>query len=228
MYAGSAMVLNYSGPIQTSGETFNGTVQINSGTNIGIPLVCKKVKDGTHYNANDICSQTGNVMTPVTIDGEVYENFPMFDIPDGTVLTDGSNEYYVRQLRPRIVYAEASLSQCANMTIGSAKETSDHTFFNYPVLKLPRVGAVLVNKLSNDPTKDRAFNGNKWIASNDDDSDGVLNSLDMFPVDSSKNKDVDFDGVEDSLDATLSEFQFNWTKHLDKSMFSAYEQNKLN
>lgn len=227
-YAGSAMVLNYSGPIQTSGETFNGTVQINSGTNIGIPLVCKKVKDGTHYNANDICSQTGNVMTPVTIDGEVYENFPMFDIPDGTVLTDGSNEYYVRQLRPRIVYAEASLSQCANMTIGSAKETSDHTFFNYPVLNLPRVGAVLVNKLSNDPTKDRAFNGNKWIASNDDDSDGVLNSLDMFPVDSSKNKDVDFDGVEDSLDATLSEFQFNWTKFLDKSMFSAYEKNKLN
>ena len=49
-----------------------------------------------------------------------------------------------------------------------------------------------------------------------------------FVFDSSKNKDVDFDGVEDSLDATLSEFQFNWTKHLDKSMFSAYEKNKLN
>ena len=87
---------------------------------------------------------------------------------------------------------------------------------------------MLVNKLSNEPTKDIAFSGNKWIASDDDDSDGVPNSLDMFPIDPSKNKDVDFDGVEDSLDATLSEFQFNWTKHLDKSMFSAYEKNKLN
>ena len=112
--------------------------------------------------------------------------------------------------------------------VGSAKETNDHTFFNYPVLNLPRVGAVLVNKLSNEPTKDIAFSGNKWIASDDDDSDGVPNSLDMFPIDPSKNKDVDFDGVEDSLDATLSEFQFNWTKYLDKSMFSAYEKNKLN
>ena len=153
----------------------------------------------------------------------------LLDIPEGTVLTDASNnEYYIRQLRPRIVYAEASLSQCATLTIGSAKETNDHTFFNYPVLNLPRVGAVLVNKLSNEPSKDIAFNGNKWIASEDDDSDGILNSLDMFPINALKNKDVDFDGIEDSEDGTLSEFQFNWTKYLDKSMFSAYEKDKLN
>ena len=71
-------------------------------------------------------------------------------------------------------------------------------------------------------------NGNKWIASEDDDSDGILNSLDMFPTNALKNKDVDFDGIEDSEDGTLSEFQFNWTKHLEKTMYSTYEKNKLN
>ena len=227
-YTGSALVLSYIGPIQTSGETFNGTVQINSGTNIGIPLVCKKVKDGTHYNANDICSHSGSVNSPITIAGEVYENFPMFDIPDRTVLTDGTNEYYIRQLRPRIVYAEAPLSECASMTIGTSKETADHTFFNYPELSLPKRGAVLVNKLSNDPTKDIAFNGKVWVASNDDDGDLVLNSLDSFPDDPLKSGDADLDGVEDSLDTTDSEFKFNWNKYTGKTMFSAYEKNKLN
>lgn len=228
MYSGGVLVVNYSGLIQTSGQTFTGTVQINSGTNIGIPLVCKKVKDGTHYNANDICSHSNFPTTPITIAGEVYENFPMFDIPDGTVLTDGTNEYYVRQLRPRIVYSEAPLSECASLTIGASKETSDHTFFNYPELSLPKKGAVLVNKLSGDPARDIAFNGKVWIATNDDDGDGVLNSLDMFPDDSLKTTDADLDGIEDSGDGTISEFKFNWNKYSDKTMFSAYEKNKLN
>ena len=144
------------------------------------------------------------------------------------VLTDGTNEYYVRQLRPRIVYAEAPLSECASMTIGTSLETSDHTFFNYPELSLPKRGAVLVNKLSNDPTKDIAFNGKVWVASNDDDGDLVLNSLDSFPDDPLKSGDADLDGVEDSLDTTDSEFKFNWNKYTGKTMFSAYEKNKLN
>ena len=227
-YDGGAIEVSYSGPIATSGETFTGTVVIISATNIGIPLVCKKVKDGTHYNANDICSHSNFAGSPITIAGEVYENFPMFDIPDGTVLTDGTNKYYVRQLRPRIVYSEAPLSECASMTIGAAKETADHTFFNYPELSLPKRGAVLVNKLSSDPTRDIAFNGKMWIASNDDDGDLVPNSLDMFPDDPLKSVDADVDGIEDSEDATINEFKFNWNKYTGKTMFSAYEKNKLN
>ena len=152
----------------------------------------------------------------------------MFDIPDKTVLTDGTNEYYIRQLRPRIVYSEAPLSECASMTIGTTKETADHTFFNYPELSLPKRGAVLVNKLSGDPTRDIAFNGKKWVASNDDDGDLVLNSLDMFPEDPFKSTDADIDGIEDSEDATISEFKFNWNNYSGKTMFSAYEKNKLN
>ena len=114
------------------------------------------------------------------------------------------------------------------MTIGTAKETSDHNFFNYPELSLPRTGAVLVNKLSSDPARDIAFNGKVWIASNDDDGDGVLNSLDMFPDDPLKSVDADLDGIEDSQDGTISEFKFNWNKYSEKTMFSAYEKNKLN
>ena len=227
-YDGGAIEVSYSGPIATSGETFTGTVVIISSTNIGIPLVCKKVKDGTHYNANDKCSHSNFAHVPITIAGEVYENFPMFDIPDGTTLTDGTNEYYVRQLRPRIVYSEAPLSECASMTIGASKETADHTFFNYPELSLPKKGAVLVNKLSGDPAKDIAFGGKVWIATNDDDNDGVVNSLDMFPDDPLKKVDADLDGIEDSEDATISEFKFNWNKYTGKTMFSAYEKNKLN
>ena len=36
------------------------------------------------------------------------------------------------------------------------------------------------------------------------------------------------DGVEDSEDSDISAFKFNWVKHLEKTMFSAYEKNKQN
>ena len=104
----------------------------------------------------------------------------------------------------------------------------DHTFLNYLELDYPRVGAVLVNRLANNPTKDVAFNGQKWTATDDSDGDGVINSLDLYPLDPNKHTDVDFDGVEDSEDSDISAFKFNWVKHLEKTMFSAYEKNKQN
>ena len=223
--------VNYSGPVATSGETFNGTIVLSSASSIGMTYVCKKVKDGTHYNGTDMCPgiPAGQPHTPVILNGEVYENFPLMDIPDGTVVKDSSdNEYYIRVLRPRTVYAEAPLSECASMTIGLAKNTPDHTFLNYLELDYPRVGAVLVNRLENNPTKDVAFNGRKWIATDDSDGDGVINSLDLYPLDPNKHTDVDFDGVEDSEDSDISAFKFNWVKHLEKTMFSAYEKNKQN
>ena len=225
------ITVNYTGPIATSGLTYDGTIILTSASSIGMTYVCKKVKDGTHYNGTDTCPgiPAGQLHTPVLLNGEVYENFPLMDIPDGTVVVDGSgNEYYIRVLRNRTVYAEAPLSECATMTIGTAKDTPDHTFFNYPTIDVPRVGAVLVNGLENNPTKDVAFSGQKWIATNDDDGDGYFNSIDMFPTDPLRNKDSDFDGIEDSEDGNISPFNFNWTKHLEKTMFSAYEKNKQN
>ena len=52
--------------------------------------------------------------------------------------------------------------------------------------------------------------------------------LDSFPDDPLKSGDADLDGVEDSLDTTDSEFKFNWNKYTGKTIFSAYEKNKLN
>ena len=224
------ITVNYSGPIATSGETYNGTIMLTSASSIGMTYVCKKVKDGTHYNGTDMCPGIGGALhTPVILNGEVYENFPLMDIPDGTVVKDSSdNEYYIRVLRPRTVYAEAPLSECASMTIGLAKNTPDHNFLNYLELDYPRVGAVLVNRLANNPTKDVAFNGQKWTATEDSDGDGVINSLDLRPLDPNKHTDVDFDGIEDSEDGNISAFKFNWVKHLEKTMFSAYEKNKQN
>ena len=50
----------------------------------------------------------------------------------------------------------------------------------------------------------------------------------MFPDDPLKSVDADLDGIEDSQDGTISEFKFNWNKYSEKTMFSAYEKNKLN
>ena len=52
--------------------------------------VCKKVKDGTHYNGT-ICVVIQIAHIPVILKlARVYENFPLMDIPDGTVVKDGS------------------------------------------------------------------------------------------------------------------------------------------
>ena len=216
------------------------TIKIFNAGWLGSALQCKKIEDGTHFG-NGLCPGTTMADIPnptvriVRIDGEDYQNFPLFDIPEGTVLTvDGGDqdgeEYYVRHLGVNKVYPAKPQgdADCDSLTIQPSEDTPDHTFFNYPTIDVPRVGAVLVNGLENNPTKDIAFSGQKWIATNDDDGDGYFNSIDMFPIDPLRNKDSDFDGIEDSEDGNVSPFNFNWPKHLDKTMFSAYEKNKQN
>ena len=185
--------VNYIGTIETSLESFNGTVVINSGTSINVGWACKKVKDGSHLNNNDLCPGTieGQHGAPQTINGEEYENFPLLDIPDGTVLVDNNgNEYYVRQLRPRIVYAEYGYNDCNHLEFQnhSSMPVPDHTFFNYPILTMPNSGAVLVNKLSDKPSEDFYSDvpGSSYSKSEDLDFDGVLNILDAFPLNGNK------------------------------------------
>ena len=195
--------VNYSGPIQTNSGTFSGPIKIDSGSSITVGYACKKVKDGTHYNSNDVCPGTvGQVHLSQTINGEEYENFPLLDIPDGTVLTDNlGNKYYVRQLRPRIVYAEYDSSNCASLdlpdlvgsttVIGIGKlyhhpDTPDHTDFPYPTLEMPNSGAILVNKLSSKSSQDSYASGAFFNKNEDTDGDGVSNLLDAFPSNSSK------------------------------------------
>ncbi len=184
---------NYTGIIQTSLEAFNGSVIINSGSSITVGWACKKVKDGSHFNNNDLCPSTiaGQVHAPQTINGEEYENFPLLDIPDETVLVDNNgNEYYVRHLRPRIVYAEYGYSDCNHLEFQnhSSMPVPEHTFFDYPILTMPNSGAVLVNKLSSKPSEDFISDipGAFYSKSGDSDNDGVPNLIDAFPINGNK------------------------------------------
>ena len=71
----------------------------------------------------------------VRINGHDYQNFPLFDVPEGTVLTidnpgvDG-NQYYVRQLGVAMVYPAKPQgdADCDSLTIQPSLTTPDHTF----------------------------------------------------------------------------------------------------
>ena len=188
---------------------------------------CKKVKDGSHYDGNNVCPGTaGQVHVPVVIGDETYENFPLFNIPDGQVLVENgsTNEYYVRVLRPRKVYAEEPISSCASLTVPASMDTPDHSFFNHPVQTIPKSGAILVNGYSSESSKDLYASGNKYTKDLDEDGDGIVNYLDAFATDSSKSTDDDYDGIDDSLEQSIDIAQFlpAVDKKLELSLFSGY------
>tara|TARA_B100000161_G_scaffold234298_1_gene183139 strand:+ start:445 stop:2073 length:1629 start_codon:yes stop_codon:yes gene_type:complete len=193
-----------------------GNIQIDINTD-GIPdFTCKKIEDGSHLDGNNPCPPelAQAFFGYWTIAGEKFENFPLFDIPDGTVIqaSDGS-EYYIRVLRPRLVRSEVPMSNCASLTIPLSKDTPDHTFFNFHDLTIPRSGAILVNDL--DAANDLFSNGVSYPKDGDFDNDGVLNYLDAFPTDPLKSIDDDYDGLEDSFeDNDILQFQINYDKQL--------------
>ena len=197
----------------TDSETGITATLLISGSSISIDIdsngladfTCKKLKDGSLLDGINPCP--GGV---TTIGGERYENFPPFDIIDGTTITasDG-NEYYIRVLRPRLVWSEVPIANCATLTIPTSKETPDHTFFNIIDLTIPRSGAILVNEL--DATAYYSKDG-------DQDADGVPNYLDAFPTDSSKSRDDDYDGIDDAVDIVLNPYQINFDKKLNVPM----------
>ena len=216
--------------ITDNNNTFDGSVKIFSGSWIGTGLQCKKIADGSFYG-NTLCPGTnmGDVSSIVLINGEYYQNFPFFDVPEGTVLTDAQgNEYYIRQLGPRKVYPAKPLgdSDCATLTLQTTLDTPDHKFFNYPVINTPKSGAVLVNKFSSNPLADEYLQGKSFSKNGDDDGDGVLNYLDAFPEDALKSLDADQDGVDDAVDNNITPFQPDWTnfKHSGKSLYSNYSK----
>ena len=214
--------------ITANNATFNGTVKIFSGSWVGTGMQCKKIADGSSYG-NTICPGTsiGDVATIVLINGEYYSNFPFFDVPEGTVLTDAQgNEYYIRQLGVKKVYPMKPVgdSDCATLTLQATLDTPDHKFFNYPVINIPKSGAVLVNKFSSNPLADEYLQGKSFSKIGDDDGDGVLNLLDAFPEDALKSLDADQDDVDDAVDNNITPFQPDWTnfKNLEKSLYSNY------
>ena len=227
---------NYANPEGNTLWNANPKIKIFSSSWVGTALQCKKLADETPFG-NGLCPGTEmNDPNPtaqiVRINGHDYQNFPLFDVPEGTVLTidnpgvDG-NEYYVRQLGVAMVYPAKPQgdADCDSLTIQASLTTPDHTFFNYPVVATPRTGAVLVNKLN--ATKDLFSQslGNYYSKDGDADSDGVPNYLDAFPTDPLKSLDADHDIVDDAEDINgTTPFQQDWTnyKYLEIDMYSNY------
>ncbi len=219
---------NYSNP--EGNILWDGKIKIFSTSWVGTALQCKKIADGTPFG-NTICPGTSlEAANPteqiVRINGEDYQNFPLFDVPEGTVLTidnpgnpaidgyDDGNEYYVRQLGDAKVYPARPQgdAECDSLTIQLSKVTPDHKFFNYPVVTTPRTGAVLVNRLTAITDLYSPTQGSYYSKDGDQDNDGVPNYLDAFPTDDQK-----------SLDNAIP-FQQDWTnyKYLEIDMYSNY------
>ncbi len=210
---------------------WDGKIKIFSGSWLGTGLQCKKIEDGSSLTGVDgLCPGTvvGDVTSIIRINGHDYQNFPLFDVPEGTVLTvdQTGEEYYVRQLGVSKVYSARPVGDpaCATLTIEPSLDTPDHTFFNYPVVKTPRTGAVLVNKLNATTDLFSQSLGTYYPKDVDQDGDGIPNYLDAFPTDPLKYLDSDHDLVEDSEDNDTTVFQPDWTnhKHLNKTMYSNY------
>ena len=232
---------NYANPEGNTLWNANPKIKIFSSSWVGTALQCKKLADGTSFG-DGLCPGTDiNDPNPTAqifrINGHDYQNFPLFDVPEGTVLTidnpgvDG-NEYYVRQLGKAKVYPAKPQgdADCDSLDIQPTLTTPDHTFFNYPVIAIPRTGAVLVNKLN--ATKD-LFSQSRGLAlkyskDGDEDGDGIPNYLDAFPIDDSKGLDADHDFIVDTEDINgTTPFQQDWAnhKHLEKAIYSNYIKN---
>jgi len=203
----SGFSVSYTQDVEGYG-TWNGLLTL-SGTGLNIPYVCKNVADGAIVT-NDLCSTYG------------FEYFPLFDVPDGTVLATETEFFYVRQLKPRITYSVEDISNCQNLVIEDTVQTPDHKEFTYLESEIPPSGAILFNQFSENTELDSFYNGLAYIANEDSDGDGVLNFLDAFPNDSAKSKDDDYDGIEDSLDSEVNQAIPFWEKYLDKDLFSNY------
>ena len=193
--------------------TYNGISIGLSGTNINMEYTCKNMSDGSNATSTD-CLDGGG-------EGNMYQPTPITNIPDGTVVSDeNGNQYYIRVLKPRKVYAYNDLTQCDGLTIQDAIDTPDHKTFVYlNENNIPPSGAILFNQYESGDTIDVQYLGKVYVANEDDDGDTVLNFLDAFPEDASKSTDDDYDNIDDADDSDVVQRVMTWIKHLDKDIY---------
>ena len=197
--------------------TYNGISIGLTGSNINIQYTCKDMTDGSAATDTD-CLDGGG-------EGNIYQYTPVTDIPDGTIVSDDNgNQYYIRVLKPRKVYAYKDLTQCDGLTIQDEIDTPDHkTFIYLNENNIPPSGAILFNQYESGDTIDVRYLGKVYVANEDDDGDTVLNFLDAFPEDASKSTDDDYDNIDDSEDTDIVQRVMTWIKHLDKDIFELPE-----
>jgi len=183
----------------------NDVVQLTvRGFNAATPYGCRALKDGSFVATIDpvkICS--GQEAAAAT---------PLFDVPDLTTVVRGDGqEYIVRQLKPRKVYSQVDMSFCEGLVVRDSLPTPSHLFFegHNMTTAVPSAGAMLVNDFASDPDLDPHYAGKEYSPIEDSDGDGVLNYADMFPEDSTRSADLDYDGIADEIDVTDDRVKFD-------------------
>ncbi|MEL0048685.1 MAG: hypothetical protein VW867_08570 [Gammaproteobacteria bacterium] len=182
-----------------------------NGFQLSPPQACRSLLDGSTLDvpANSAECPVQAVTGPSTL--------PIVDIPDLAVITaSGGAKYIVRQLKPRIVYPEVDMENCADLTVQDTLAVENHTFFEGHSLdaELPTAGAVLVNDFADDPGRDPNYAGVSYLPLEDADEDGVLNYQDAFPEDPARSADADFDGIDDADDASSDRYVFDHSEFL--------------
>ena len=201
-------------------ESFNATYVDSEGNTVSVgisgfqvnpPFACRSLFDGSVVDLPVASAQCGIQTYPGPA------SLPSFDVPDLTTITsDSGQKYIVRQLKPRIVYPEVDMANCASLTVQDTLAVENHTFFegNNLDATIPTAGAVLVNDFANDKTRDPNYSGAVYLPLEDADGDGVLNFKDAFPEDPAKSADADLDGIDDSEDSTSDRYIFDHTQFI--------------
>ena len=179
----------------------NDVVQVQvAGFSVRLPNLCRSLLDGSVVVAEPCSGQAAAATVPP------------FDVPDlTTVIRANGQEYIVRQLKPRKVYSQVDTSFCDGLVVRDTLPTPSHLFFegNNIITAVPAAGAVLVNDFASDPDLDPSYAGKVYSPIEDSDADGVLNYADMFPEDSTKSADLDYDGVPDESDVSDDRVKFD-------------------
>jgi hypothetical protein len=195
-FAGGQVTYNNDGVLES---------MVVGGNGLEVPRACRSLEDGSlATNCDYEYDQSGN---PVGIALTGAEMIPAFDVPDGALVTgDDGNEYLVRQLRPRTVYAQVAIENCAGLSLQETLSTPDHTFAVQLDGDVPPTGAMLVNAYEiGDTIGDPSFLGAVYDPDGDADGDGVLNYRDAFPEDAGKSVDADYDGIDDAEDTDVAQ-----------------------
>jgi hypothetical protein len=189
----------------------NAVVVTVNGFSLMPAIACRSLFDGSAVDLPLASAQCGYQVYPGPA------TLPNVDVPDLTTITsDSGQKYIVRQLKPRIVYPEVEMSNCASLTVRETLAVENHTFFEGASLDatLPTGGAVLVNEFVNDKSRDPDHSGVSYLPLGDADSDGVLNFKDAFPEDPARSADADFDGIDDTEDSTSDRYIFDHTQFI--------------
>jgi hypothetical protein len=194
--------------VGADGNTVN--LEIN-GFQATPPVACRSLFDGSVVDKPTYSDECGQQAYPGPA------TLPVVDVPDLTTITSSEGQkYIVRQLKPRIVYPEVDMANCASLTVRDTLTVENHTFFESHSLDtaLPKGGAVLVNDFSSDTTRDPNYSGVSYLPLEDADGDGIPNFKDAFPEDPARSADEDFDGIDDSEDSTSDRYLFDHTQFI--------------